>query len=196
MARPKTVAMRFNNFFKKPRNMVISALALLVTMLIFSGYIAIKSAEPRLLTVWTSTQNDVEVKISILKYSSGQLRLAGTFTPTRPGFYLYGKDLPKAGLQGLGRPTLLEVNQSGSIKITGALEADQPVTNIHVNALGLTFPVYPAGPVKLSFPFEQSGKPAFMELSITYMACSAKTCLPPVIDRHVRIQVPEIFFDQ
>jgi hypothetical protein len=196
MARPETVAMLFNNFFKRRRNLVISALALVVTAIIFSGYIAIRSDQHRPVTVWTSTQNDVEVKISILKYPSGQMRLSGTFTPTRPGFYLYGKDLPKTGLQGLGRPTLLEVQQTGSIKITGALEADQPIKNIYVNALDISFPVYPAGPVTLSIPFEPAGNPAFMELSITYMACSDKTCLPPVINKRVYIQVPEKFFDQ
>ena len=196
MARQKIVALLFINFFKRRRNLVISALALLVITLIFSGYLAISSAEGRPQPVWASTQNEVEVKISILKDSSGQLRLSGTFTPTRPGFYLYGKDLPKDGLQGLGRPTLLEVTKSGSIKMKGALEADQPIENIYMNALGLSFPVYPAGPVTLSRPFELTGNSAFMELSITYMACSEKTCLPPVIDKHVYIQVPENFFDE
>jgi hypothetical protein len=183
-------------FSKKLFKKRLSVLALIVIVVVFVGYIAIRFEQYRPVTVWAATENDVEVKISITKYSSGQLYLSGTFRPMRPGFHLYSKDLPKAGLQGLGRPTLIEVNTSGSIKIIGVLEADQPVNNIYVNALDLSFPVYPAGPVKLGVPFELTGNSAFIELSITYMACSDQTCLPPVIDKPVYIQVPERFLDE
>ncbi|HEX2993610.1 MAG TPA: hypothetical protein VHP14_02235 [Anaerolineales bacterium] len=149
------------------------------------------------LTVWTSTENEVDVRIEVIKRPSGQLSLSGTFTPTRQQFYLYGKDLPRDGLNGLGRPTLLEVLKSDSIKVTGPLTADQPVQYVYVKTLDLSFPVYPIGPVRLSLPFERigNGSPVSMEISITYMACSDRTCLPPVIDKHISIQAPASFFD-
>jgi hypothetical protein len=66
-----------------------------------------------------------------------------------------------------------------------------------VESLDLSFPVYPAGPVTLSLPFEwvTGNNTVSMEVAITYMACSDKTCLPPVIDKHVIIQIPASFFD-
>ncbi len=195
MANPKTVITPLGSFFKRRRSIVIGSLVLIVAALAIAGDVTLGFDEHRPLTLWQAAAHDVEVKIYILKDPSGQLRLTGSFKPTRPGFSLYSKDLPKNGLQGLGRPTLLEVNRSGSIMITGALEADQPVQNIYVNALGLTFPVYPAGPVELSLPFKLTGKSAFMELSITYMACSDSTCLAPVIDKHASIQIPDRYFD-
>jgi|GEM_PF-2410964 len=190
--------MFFDNFFKRRIRIVISVLTLVLIMIFFSSYIAIRSDEHRPLTVWTSTENHVEVKIDITKNPSGQLQLSGIFTPTRPGFYLYGKDLPKDGIQGLARPTLLEVIKSNSVKFIGALEADQAVKNIYVNALDISFPVYPTVPVKLSIPFElaDNSNSASIELSITYMACSDITCLPPVVDKYVYIQVPEKFFNE
>jgi hypothetical protein len=159
--------------------------------------VTIRPEKHGLLTVWTSTKNDVEVRIDVVRRPSGQLHLMGTFTPTREGFQLYSKDLPKDGLNGLGRPTLLEVAKSDSVEVTGPLEANRPVQDIYVGTLDLSFPVYPAGPVTLSLPFEfvGNGDLISMEMSITYMACSDKVCLPPVIDKHIFIKVPAGFFD-
>jgi hypothetical protein len=185
--------MLFNNFFKKRRSIAISALALLVITI---TCIAIRSNEHYPVTVWSDTENDVNVKISIVKSSSGQLTISGVFRPTRAGFYLYSKDLPKDGLLGLGRPALLEVVTSNSVKITGVLDADQPVEEVYYNVLDISLPVYPPGPVRLSIPFELTGNSASMELSITYMACSDKTCMPPVINKLVDIQIPEKFLDE
>ncbi len=186
-----------NNSFKIGQIIALTAFALIIGTGILFYTIAFHPAEDRLLMAWTATENDVEVKIHVMKRPSGQLRLSATFVPTRPQFYLYSKDLPKDGLNGLGRPTLLEVIRSDSIKPTGLLEADQPARDIYVETLGLSFPVYPVGPVTLSLPFElvASSKTVSMEVAITYMACSDRTCLPPVINKHMFIQVPAVFFD-
>ncbi len=186
-----------NTIPKKWRLITLSTLVLMIGVATLLYAFTIQARQHDRLAVWNSTENDVEVRIGMIKSPSGQLRLIGTFTPTREQFQLYGKDLPKNGLNGLGRPTLLEVVQSDSIKVMGPLEANQPVQNIRVDVLDLSFPVYPIGPVTLSLPFEFVGKGdwASMEVSITYMACSDKTCLPPVIDRHIFIKMPANFFD-
>ena len=186
--------MRFLNIFKKRRSIVISTLVLIATIVIFSSSITFQADEHHPLTVWASVENDVEVRIAITQISSGRFRLSAIFTPTLPGFYLYSKDLPRDGLRGLGRPTLVEIIKSDTIKVTGVLEADQPEEYIYMNALGMSFPVYPAGPVTLTIPFDLIGND--FSLSITYMACSDKTCLPPVIDKHIFIQIPDKFFDE
>ncbi len=183
--------------FKKQRIIALSTLVLLISVIFLVYSIAVRPKRHELLTVWSSAENDVEVRIEVSQHPSGQLKLSGTFTPIRQQFYLYSKDLPKDGLNGLGRPTRLEVVKSDAVRLTGPLEANQPIQNIYVDVLGISFPVYPAGPVTLSLPFEYvgTGGGASVEISITYMACSDKTCLPPVIDEHIRIQVPASFFD-
>jgi hypothetical protein len=155
-----------------------------------------RTAQPesyRRLPLWRLTENDVLVEVEVRESDSGQLEVLGTFTPTREHFHLYSKDLPESGLNGLGRPTLLRVTASDRIKSIGSLVANQPVRNLYIGALGLSFPVYPEGPVTLSFPFElaTSDYAASMELSVAYMACSDKTCLPPVTDKRLLIKISE-----
>jgi len=120
---------------------------------------------------------------------SGQGWLSGTFTPLEAGFHLYSHDLPRNGLYGQGRPTLLEIVSAGRIQLTGALVANQQTV---LWAQGLL--VYPAGPVTLSWPIEwvESSAAAPTELSITYMACNADTCLKPVIDKRVSVEIPDL----
>ncbi len=197
MARSKTIAVQCYKLFQKQQFGVLSTLVLIIGAAILLYCVVIRPEKYHRLKVWTSTENDVNVRIDVIKHPSGQLKLSGTFTPIRRQFYLYSKDLPKDGLNGLGRPTLLEVVNSDVIKITGSLEASQPIQNIYVPALGMSFPVYPPGPVTLSLPLEFVGNDnwASMEISITYMACSNRTCLPPVINKHIFIQVPASFFD-
>src|SRR5207249_7227615 len=108
--------------------------------------------------------------------------LVGTYTPARATFHLYGKDLPKAGIHGVARPTLLELVRSAAIRPAGPLVADQPTMDLHVAALGLTFPVYPEGAVTLRLPVTVAlTDNAAAEVSVTYLACSDRTCLVPVV---------------
>lgn len=183
--------------FRRRWILVPGTLILVVGMAVLWDSV-IRPGQSSRLTVWTSRENDVDVRIDLLKHRSGEFHLSGTFAPTRPQFRLYSKELPEEGLNGLGRPTLLQVIESDSLKVTGPLTADKPVQDIYMEALNISFPVYPIGPVTLSLPFEFSGNgnPVPMEISITYMACSDQTCLLPVIDKHILIQVPASFFDQ
>ena len=91
----------------------------------------------------------------------------------------------------MARPTLLELVSSASIRPAGPLVADQPTIELQVAALGLTFPVYPEGAVTLRLPVTLAPKDsATAVLSVTYMACSDRICLPPVIDKRIAVRIP------
>jgi hypothetical protein len=138
------------------------------------------------------TDRDVAVDIALERDSAGKTWLAGRFAPTRPGYHLYGKDLPKTGLRGIGRPTLLEVVRAPGLRPSGALVADRAPGELKVPEIGLTFPVYPAGPVTLRQPVTlDPAQPRDAELSVTYMACTEGTCLAPAIDRRVHVSLPK-----
>lgn len=142
--------------------------------------------------LWEFSENEVSVRIEVVRRPAGEFELLGTFTPTRERFHLYSKDLPKSGISGLGRPTLLEVlSPSGTIRLTGPLIAYQPTRALHFKSLGLIFPVYPEGAVTLGQPFEftQTGAES-VEISVTYMACSDQICLAPVVDRRFTVNIP------
>lgn len=138
------------------------------------------------------TEKGVAVAIEVKAYPSGKMELLGTFTPTRVHFHLYSKDLPRNGLNGFGRPTLMEVINSEGILIIGSLEADQPTMDLYYEKLGISFPVYPEGPVILSLPFNLTNdddKEVRMEIAITYLACSDNKCLAPVVDKRLDIKI-------
>jgi len=136
------------------------------------------------------TERFVKVDLGLECGASGKASLAAHFTPTRPGFHLYAKELPRDGISGIGRPTLLELLPSEAVRSAGPLAADRQTTLLTSEVLGLAFPIYPAGPVTLRQPVRLSSRGATTaELSVTYMACSTSTCLPPAIDRRVRVSL-------
>src|SRR5258707_9922187 len=63
-------------------------------------------AFPRLLAAFTDSGVYVEIRLE--KDSSG-LSLAATYRPTNEHYHLYSKDLPPDGLDGVGRPTRLQI---------------------------------------------------------------------------------------
>jgi hypothetical protein len=136
-------------------------------------------------------EHDVAVEIAFERSRSGKTWLVGTYTPSRATFHLYGKDLPKSGIHGVARPTLLELVSSASIRRAGPLVADQPTIDLQVASLGESFPVYPEGAVTLRLPVTLTAKhSATAVLSVTYMACSDRTCLAPVIDKRIAVTIP------
>jgi hypothetical protein len=138
------------------------------------------------------TEHDVTVSLKAVVDDAGQTWVEGRFTPTRDGFHLYAKDLPRDGLSGIGRPTLLEVPPDGPLSARGALVADQTPEPLHVDALNLTFPVYPAGPVTLRLPVTvRPGRNRQAILSLTYLACSDSVCLAPVSRKPVVVNLPD-----
>jgi hypothetical protein len=139
------------------------------------------------------TARDVAVEVRLERDAAGKTWLAGTFTPTKPGFHLYGTNLPKAGIRGIGRPTLLEIVASPSLRAAGPAVADRGTSDLVVPELGLRFPVYPAGRVTLRQPVTLARNGATTaELSVTYMACTEGTCLAPAIDKRFTVSLPDI----
>lgn len=145
------------------------------------------SATP-LSTLVTFTENGVRVEVIAQLKPSGQGWLSGTFTPLEAGFHLYSNDLPRNGLNGQGRPTLLDIVSPGNIKVTGTLVANQPTL---FWAQGLL--VYPDGPVILSWPIEwiENSASEPTELSISYMACTKEICLELVADKRVLVEIAD-----
>jgi hypothetical protein len=134
------------------------------------------------------TENSVTVSITLELDSAGQTFLAATFTPTDPTFHVYSIDIPRDGVNGLGRPTLLELGPDSKMQVAGSLTASATATDADIDGL----PTYPAGPVTLRLPITlPPGDGWFDEsVSVTYMSCGSGVCNPPVIGKIVPVRVP------
>ncbi|MFA1537781.1 hypothetical protein [Actinomadura monticuli] len=124
------------------------------------------------------TEGGVEVSISV-----SESEVTAVFRPERAGFHVYSVDLPAGGVDGLGIPTRLGVR--GGLAAAGRASADESVRMLDLPSLGVKLPVYPDGPVAVSLPVKRTGNSA--EVVVSYGACSAGTCLPPVIDHVTRV---------
>ena len=137
------------------------------------------------------SQNSVSVKIAFQQDASHAIFLIATFTPIS-GDHLYSKDLPRGGIYGEGRPTLLELTPQSGMRAMGGLTAsvNQEVASMGVDALL----VYPAGLVTLKLPVSLPAGQGWYDdqVSVTYEACSQTTCKTPVIGRMVRVHVPRM----
>ena len=136
------------------------------------------------------SENSVAVVVQLGRTASGEVTLSATFTPLEAGFHLYSKDLPRSGVDGLGRPTLLELTPNAKMQACGAL-AESIASYVAVAGPG-GLPTYPAGPVTLSIPVYLPPGHGWIddEISLTYMACSANGCKAPVQEKIVPIKVP------
>jgi hypothetical protein len=134
------------------------------------------------------TENSVTVTLALELDSAGQVWLAATFTPTDPAFHVYSMDIPRDGVDGLGRPTLLELAPGSRMQAAGPLTASAEATDEDIDGL----PTYPAGPVTLRLPVTLPPGAGWVDesVSITYMACGNGSCWPPVIGKIVPVRVP------
>jgi hypothetical protein len=135
------------------------------------------------------TENSVDVSIWLEPGADGSCQLFARFTPPA-GFHLYSKDIPLTGVDGLGRPTLLELPAGAKMQASGPLTESIPAEIPAFEPKELL--VYPAGPVTLTLlvklPENQTGIIQDV-LSITYMACSETGCKPPVVGKIISINV-------
>jgi hypothetical protein len=135
------------------------------------------------------SQNFVSVKVFLEQDSHQKTFLLATFTPEK-GYHLYSKDIPRQGVYGEGRPTLLELGPQSRMHAIGKLtaSAEAEVSDMGTDALL----VYPAGSVTLSLGVDLPQATGWYDdqLSLTYMACSQSTCRPPVIGKLVTVRVP------
>ena len=140
----------------------------------------------------SSAENEVQVTIELENTGSNQFLLSATFTPLSPHLHLYSKDIPKTGVGGLGRPTLLELMDNSSIQSTGGLIENVPSQIPEFEPKGLL--IYPVGPVILSIPILlRPGQAAIKEpVFVTYMACDQQGCRPPVEGKAISITIPMI----
>jgi len=138
----------------------------------------------------TFTEHGVRVEITFDHDVFGLNWLSARFTPTETGFQLYGSNLAGGGIDGVGRPTRFELTSPGGVRARGQAVESVDATPERVEILKQTFPMYPAGPVVMRIPVtrpEPSATPT--EVSVTYMACGPKGCLPPVEDKRVKFTV-------
>lgn len=136
------------------------------------------------------TENFVEVVVTLTRSKEGAY-LSATFTPTEGNLHLYGKDLPRKGVDGLGRPALLELPPDSRLKAAGELTESAPAQSLLPDAPDLL--MYPEGSVTLTLPvILPEGKEWFDDyVLITYMACSGYNCRAPVENKPVAIRVPQ-----
>jgi hypothetical protein len=136
------------------------------------------------------------VRVVVVLESDDQRRplLRATFTPLEAGFHLYSKDLPMAGVNGIGLPTRMDVPTQASIRPTGPLFTDLAPHDLRIDILNITLPVYPEGPVTLHLPVEfAAGEATTVQLAFTYMACQSNgQCQFPVKGKLVEANVPKL----
>jgi hypothetical protein len=141
------------------------------------------------LSLATFNENDVDVSIHLDSNSNGGYLLSATFTPLN-GSHMYSKDIPITGVDGLGRPTLIELTADSQMKAVGVLMASVPaeVPNFEPK----TLLVYPPGAVTLSLPVELPAGNDWVEdsVKVTYMSCSDTGCKPPILGKIVEVRVP------
>ena len=103
---------------------------------------------------------------------------------------MYSKDIPITGVDGLGRPTLIELTANSQMKIVGELVESVPAEIPNFEPQELL--VYPPGAVTLSLPVKLPAGNDWVEdvVKITYMSCSDTGCKPPVVGKLVSIRVP------
>jgi thiol-disulfide isomerase/thioredoxin len=137
-------------------------------------------------------EHGIDVALRLERDSAGKFWLAGRFAPAESDVHLYDTDLPRDGVDGLGRPTTLRIGSTEGLRPRGAVFADRRVELDRIEQLNETLSVYPAGPVTLRMPVElpRRGESTRAEVLVTYMGCGGNGCLPPVIDRRVAVVVP------
>jgi hypothetical protein len=171
------------NFWKHPR-------ILLFTILFATALGSCTSGQGSVLPLTSFTENDVEVTLSLKQDANGNSVLSATFLPPK-GYHLYSKDIPISGVDGLGRPTLLELTAESLMQATGILGESVKPEKPDFEPKELL--VYPAGAITLSLPVKLPPGEDWVEddLSITYMACSASACKPPVVGKIISVRIPE-----
>jgi hypothetical protein len=148
-----------------------------------------RSASESPILLASFTENFVDVEINLESGKNGEYFLSATFTPPE-GYHLYSKDIPTTGVDGLGRPTLLELVEDSQLTAVGGLiesaRAEEP--DFEPRKLW----VYPSGEVSLSLPVELPAGNKWVDdlVKVTYMACSESICKPPVEGKVVSIRIP------
>jgi hypothetical protein len=135
------------------------------------------------------TENFVAVSISLEHDPAGNTLLSATFVPAA-GHHVYSKDIPVNGLEGLGRPTLLELAAGSRMIVAGELSESVAAQEPDFEPKELL--VYPEGPVTLTLPVQLPAGSEWVDdqVKITYMACTPYQCKAPVEGKIVLVRIP------
>jgi hypothetical protein len=172
------------------RNLLI--IVIVFFSLVFSGCNPTPtSSDQELLPLAEFTQSYVVVSLQLERGDAGQATLVATFTPTEPDAHLYSKDLPKDGVDGVGRPTLVELSDGSLLQPAGDLQESVPATEDTSDASLPGLLVYPAGAVTLRLPVQLLvSTQVDDQVLITYMSCTPRGCHAPVVGRAVDVTIP------
>lgn len=131
----------------------------------------------------------MSVSIRLENDGPGMYFLSATFNP-ESGLHLYSKDLPISGIDGLGRPTLVEAGAESQYKVKG--ELIESVAAQIPEFEPKTLLVYPVGAVTLRLPIDLPAGKGWVDdmVKITYMACSENGCKAPVMGMEIAIRIP------
>ena len=135
----------------------------------------------------------VKVELSSAWNDDGRLIVRAIFSPDDSGFHLYGSELPRTGVMGIGRPTLIEVGDDQGIAEVDALVSDKGALTHFDKTLNAELSVYPDGPVELYLPIRFQAVPegpTRLPIQVTYMSCSDQRCNVPVEQAVQEITIP------
>jgi hypothetical protein len=137
-----------------------------------------------------STENSVQVIVSMQRGENDQFTLLAVFQPLEPDMHLYSKDIPQTGVEGLGRPTRLELSEDSAFQALGEVQESAAARIPDSEPFELL--VYPVGPVTLRLPVRLIDTRRSTEtLLVTYMACDQRGCRAPVQDKAIEIIIPK-----
>src|SRR5262245_4123530 len=104
-------------------------------------YVSVPLYEP-VQTLTSMHEPGVQVALTLERDRNGMLVLASTFTPDDPTSHLYSMNLPRTGIEGIGRPTLLEIPLQSGVRTIGPVSADRPVLLRQTEGFRTAFPIY------------------------------------------------------
>ena len=139
------------------------------------------------------TESFADVSIVLETDDAEEAVLVATFTPTEADAHLYSMELPKEGIDGLGRPTLLELPAWAHMQVAGELQESLLSEEDSVASDLPTLPVYPTGSVTLRLPVilpDGQGEMVDDQVLVTYMVCTPRGCHKPVEGKLVDVHVP------
>ncbi len=158
------------------------------------GFLFLSSCQPvspAVIELANFQENFVDVKVTLLRAEDGQPSLAATFTPLEPNLRLYSKDIPRSGVDGVGRPALIEIPPDSDLRAAGSLRESVAPQSVFMDTPEL--PVYPPGSVTFFLPVILPPGSGWVtrEILVTYMACSDYACRAPVEGKVVPVYIPQ-----
>ncbi len=142
-----------------------------------------------LVAAYTDPNNQIAVSVHLTRNLNDSIFLTAEFIPPS-GYHLYSKDLPRNGMNGQGRPTLLELPPNSRIQSAGALTESVSSAMVGYKPDGPL--VYPDGPVTLTLPIKLPLVRGWVkdQISLTYMACTETDCKVPTVGKLITVSIP------